>query len=91
MVAFTDYKAKVAVPTQYVYKLPTGMSFQDGAALLMNYVTAYILLFDLGNLKSGQSLLVHSAGGGVVSKFAVVSSHNVVAHFKLCKMFGSQM
>ena len=42
------------------------MSFQDGAAFFMNYVTAYILLFDIGNLRTGQSVLLHCAGGGVV-------------------------
>lgn len=68
--AVTDYKAwaeMVAVSEQFVYKIPTGMSFEDAAAIFMSYVTAYILLFDLGNLRKDQSILVHSAGGGVVS------------------------
>ena len=52
---------------QFVYKIPPGMSFQDGAALFMNYVTAYILLFDIGGLRNDQSVLVHNVGGGVVS------------------------
>ena len=70
MIAVTDCAAwseLVAVPAQFVYRMPTGMSFQDGAALLMNYLTAYILLFDIGSLRKGQSVLVHSVGGGVVS------------------------
>jgi NADPH:quinone reductase-like Zn-dependent oxidoreductase len=41
------------------------MSFRDAAALSYNYLTAYILLFELGGVKSGQSVLYHSAGGGV--------------------------
>jgi NADPH:quinone reductase-like Zn-dependent oxidoreductase len=41
------------------------MSFRDAAALSYNYLTAYILLFELGGVKSGQSILFHSAGGGV--------------------------
>ena len=57
----------VAMPAQYVYKIPANMSFQDGAALFMNYVTAYMLLFDIGGLRAGQNVLVHSVGGGVVS------------------------
>ena len=44
------------------------MSFEDGAAFFMNYVTAYILLFDIGNVRSGQSILMHSVAGGVVRK-----------------------
>lgn len=68
VVAVTDYKAwaeLVCVPETFVYKMPTGMTFEDGAAIFFNYVTAYILLFDIGNLRPNQSLLVHSAGGGV--------------------------
>lgn len=57
----------VCIPAQFVYHMPSGMSFQDGAALLMNYLTAHLLLFDIGNLRNGQSVLVHSVGGGVVS------------------------
>ena len=55
------------MPAHHVFKMPDNMSFQDGAALVMNYVTAYVLLFDLANLRKGQSVLVHSVGGGVVS------------------------
>ena len=67
MTDFTSWAELTAVPAQFVYKMPTGMSFHDGAALCMNYVTAYILVCEMANLKSGQSVLVHSAGGGVVS------------------------
>ena len=56
------------MPAQTVYKMPSGMNFPDGAALFMNYVTAYILLFEIGHLRPGQSVLVHSAGGGVVGR-----------------------
>ena len=56
----------VCVPAQFLYKLPKSMSYQEGAAIFMNYVTAYVLLFELGNIKAGQSILLHSAGGGVV-------------------------
>lgn len=68
VMALTDYKAwaeLVAVPAPCVFSLPGNMSFEDGASLLMNYVTAYILLFDLANIHKGQSVLVHSAAGGV--------------------------
>ncbi|XP_013780175.2 synaptic vesicle membrane protein VAT-1 homolog-like isoform X2 [Limulus polyphemus] len=66
--ALTEYKAWAEltnVPAKFVYKLPTGMSFQDATALLMSFVIAQILLFDIGNIRKGQSVLVHSVGGGV--------------------------
>nr|CAD7568692.1 unnamed protein product [Timema californicum] len=68
VVALPEYRAwaeLVLVPAQYVYHLPPGLSFLDAAALTMNYLVAYILLFELGGLSPGKSVLLHSAGGGV--------------------------
>lgn len=70
MVALPDHKAwaeLVAVPATSVFALPAGMSYLDAAAITMNYTVAYILLFELANLTPGKNLLLHSAGGGVVS------------------------
>jgi NADPH:quinone reductase-like Zn-dependent oxidoreductase len=41
------------------------MSYRAAAAICYSYVTAYILLHEIGGIKSGQSVLYHSAGGGV--------------------------
>ncbi|XP_071172762.1 synaptic vesicle membrane protein VAT-1 homolog-like isoform X2 [Mytilus galloprovincialis] len=68
VIGFCDYNAwaeAVVLPAQLVYKMPDNMSYQDGAALAMNYLTAYIMLFDMANLRKGQSVFVHSVGGGV--------------------------
>ncbi|CAL1544867.1 unnamed protein product [Lymnaea stagnalis] len=68
VMAFSDYKAwseLVAVSSNYVYKIGDNLSFHDAAALLMNYVVAYIILFDLAGVRDGQSILAHSLGGGV--------------------------
>lgn len=56
-----------AVSTKFVYKIPDELSFQDAAAILINYLVAYIILFDLISLRPGKSVVVHSAAGGVVS------------------------
>ncbi|KOB69476.1 Vesicle amine transport protein [Operophtera brumata] len=58
----------VSVPAQYVYALPDGMTALDAVAVTTNYVVAYLLLFEMANLTPGKSLLVHSAGGGVLAK-----------------------
>lgn len=50
-----------------MFAIPEDLSALDAAAVTMNYIVAYILLFELGNLSSGKSVLLHSAGGGVVS------------------------
>lgn len=70
VVALPEFRAwaeLVAVPSKYVFKLPKGVSHADAAAITMNYVVAYILLFQLAGLTQGKSILVHSVGGGVVS------------------------
>lgn len=70
VVALPEFRAWAelcAVPTKYVYKIPDEMSFQDAAAITMNYLVAYIIVFELLSLRAGKSLMLHSAGGGVVS------------------------
>lgn len=66
--AFSDGKAwaeLVVVNTKFVYKLPPEMNFQDAAAMLMNFVVAYGLVFDTACIRENQTVLIHSAGGGV--------------------------
>lgn len=68
VVALPEFRAwseLVTVPTKYVYHIPDEMTFQDAAAIVMNYLVAYILIFDLVSLREGKSILLHSAGGGV--------------------------
>jgi synaptic vesicle membrane protein VAT-1 len=66
--AFTSYNAYAewaAVPARQVYRLPPGMSFEDAAAIPVNYVTAYHSMFAMGNLLQGDRILIHGAAGGV--------------------------
>ncbi len=60
--AWSEY---LSINCNLIYKLPDNMSFREAAAFAYSYLTAYIMLFELGGLKSGQSVLYHSAGGGV--------------------------
>lgn len=68
--AFVNYNAwaeVVCAPVDYVYKMPDRMTFAEAAAFSLNFVAAYMMLFEVANLREGMSVLVHSAGGGVVS------------------------
>ena len=40
----------------------TLVHLQDAAAVLVNYVVAHALLFDVANVRKGQTVLVHSIG-----------------------------
>ncbi|WP_326525043.1 NADPH:quinone oxidoreductase family protein [Sphingomonas sp.] len=56
---------KVAVDAEKLYRLPEGRSFAEGSALLLTYATTIHALLDRGHLKTGDSLLVLGAAGGV--------------------------
>ena len=62
---FNAYAEWVAVPAGRVYRLPAGMPFEDGAAIPVNYLTAYHSMFAMGNLQPGDRILIHGAAGGV--------------------------
>ena len=58
--------AEAAVCTlDQVHLLPGNASFAQGAALGIPYATAYRAMFHRGDLRRGETLLVHGASGGV--------------------------
>ncbi|WP_311269582.1 NADPH:quinone oxidoreductase family protein [Sphingobium sp. WCS2017Hpa-17] len=56
---------KVAIDARCVYPLSDRQSFEDGAALLFAYGTAYYGLHDRGGIQPGEKLLILGAAGGV--------------------------
>lgn len=58
---------KVVLPAVNVFKLPDNVTYEQAAAIPVNYVTASIMLFDMANLQEGQSVLVHMAAGKPVT------------------------
>jgi NADPH:quinone reductase-like Zn-dependent oxidoreductase len=65
MTRFGGHSTHVLVTPAALLDLPEGMSFAEGAALPVVYLTAYHMLIYLGNLHRGERVLIHSAGGGV--------------------------
>lgn len=65
MTRFGGYSDVVCVPENQAFARPDGMSAEQGAALPVNYFTAYMLVVVMGGLRKGETMLVHSAGGGV--------------------------
>ncbi|MEA2427852.1 MAG: NADPH:quinone reductase [Thermoleophilaceae bacterium] len=58
--------AEVAVAPEFLaFKLPDELDFEQGAALVLNYHTAWFSLKLRGRLESGETVLVHGAAGGV--------------------------
>src|SRR5881392_3142964 len=68
VIAFTTYGAfaeEVKTEAARLLPLPTGMDFVAGAAFILTYGTSDHALRDRGALKSGETLLVLGAAGGV--------------------------
>jgi len=55
----------VASHVTTTFPLPDSLSFDEGAALPMNYLTAHFALKERGGLREGETVLVHGAAGGV--------------------------
>jgi synaptic vesicle membrane protein VAT-1 len=78
----------VCVAADQVFGIPDDMSFDEAAALPVNYLTAYHMLFEVARIRPGDRVLVHMAAGGVgtavlqlcrtvddVTTFGTASSH----------------
>lgn len=65
MTRFGGQSEMVAVKANHVFDKPAGLTFEQAAAIPVNYLTAYGLLVVMGSLHVGESVLIHNAGGGV--------------------------
>jgi NADPH:quinone reductase-like Zn-dependent oxidoreductase len=62
---FGGYASQVSVPERDCVALPERLTFEQGAAIPVNYATAWAGLVGYGSLQPGERVLIHSAGGGV--------------------------
>ncbi len=56
---------QAVAPTYFTFKIPDEWDFAQGAALVLNYHTAYFALIARGRLAEGETVVVHGAAGGV--------------------------
>src|ERR1700719_69536 len=62
---FGAHADQVCVPHNYAFVIPDEMSFAEAAAIPVNYLTAYQMLFRVAAIQPGESVLIHMAAGGV--------------------------
>ena len=65
MTRWGAFAERVIAPASSAVKLPAEMPYDEGAAFGMTYGTAYHALVQRADLKSGETLLVLGAAGGV--------------------------
>ena len=65
MTRFGGYSEKVNLPIPNLFAKPDNLTFEEAAALPVNYLTAFVLITVMGGLRRGETVLIHNAGGGV--------------------------
>lgn len=76
---FGGYSDAVCVPYLQVFKRLDWMSASDGAALPVDFLTAYVILIVMGSLHMGNRVLIHNAASGVG-----------IAALEICRMIGTK-
>jgi putative PIG3 family NAD(P)H quinone oxidoreductase len=67
LLAGGGYAERVVVPEALAMKIPSGLGFEQAAAIPEAFLTAREALFASGQLTAGESVLIHAAAGGVGS------------------------
>lgn len=65
VIAPNCFASHVVVDERFACGVPESVSSEDAAGLLIPYLTAWLALVDLARARRGESVLIHSAAGGV--------------------------
>jgi NADPH:quinone reductase len=72
--AYGSYAQQVLCTIDQVHRLPSRVSFAEGAGVGIPYVTAWRALFDKGRAVPGETVLIHGASGAVGVAAAQIAS-----------------
>lgn len=62
---FGCYSEYVCVPPELLLPVPEELDPAEVVSLILNYLTAHCILHKKGQLKNGETVLIHAAAGGV--------------------------
>lgn len=62
---FGAYATHITVPENQCFSIPENWNFAEAASFPAVFLTAYYALFELAHPRPGQTMLIHSAAGGV--------------------------
>lgn len=78
---FGGYASQVVVPAADLVPLPERLSFEEGAAIPVNYSTAWAALLGYGSLRAGEAVLIQAAAGGVgIAATQIAKRHGAEVH-----------
>lgn len=98
--SFGGYAEKARARARQVFALPDAVSFDQAAAALVAYATAWFALHDRGRLQAGETVLVLGAAGGVglaavqIARAAgctVIAAASTADKLALCRQSGATL
>lgn len=75
MAPFGCYRTYLRIDHRLAARIPDGMPFYIAAAMIINHITAWLTLHELGRLQPGETALIHSAAGGTGQAAVQVARH----------------
>jgi len=83
------YAQYVCVPHRKLVPVPVGLDAADAVAVVLNYVTAYQMLYRSAKARPGQRMLIHGASGGVGSAMLQLAKLAGVEMYGTCSAQGA--
>ena len=90
-----SYSSHVCIDKNSIIPLPDNFQLDEAAAFPVAFITAYMMIFDMGNLQDGDTFLIHGAGGGVgtaaiqlakTKNIKIIGTSSSWKHDKISKM-----
>ena len=80
---FGGYSDTIVIGASQIFRMPDQMTFEEGAALPVVYLTAHHMMLFIGTLRREMRVLIHSAAGGVgLAAIDLARAHG-------CEIFGT--
>jgi NADPH:quinone reductase-like Zn-dependent oxidoreductase len=70
----------IAVPSENIMALPEGLSFEEGAAFPLVFLTSWHMLIHRARLRPGEDVLIHAGGSGIGT-----------ASIQIAKLYGARV
>ena len=85
------YAQYVCVPGRKLVPVPVGLDAAEAVALVLNYVTAYQMLYRSAKARPGQRMMIHGASGGVGSAMLQLARLAGVEMYGTCSAKGAEV
>ncbi|VUC25637.1 unnamed protein product [Clonostachys rosea] len=78
------FGTKVTTKWTSCARIPDLMSFEEGAAIVVSYVTGYLGLVNIARLEKGETILIHAATGAAGQAALMLAQHIGAEVFVTC-------